>query len=527
MKLSVKILYCVFLVALFNTRVYAYDELPSNNPKVIIATKIMVRIAQTFGSTKIPPRLIIIRDEDKIIAEFRPNPTPIVLINEKVYDLCSTLGKESEDAFSLVIAHELAHYYLNHDWFDTYGLGRKTAKDITAIQQIEKDADYYGCFYAQLAGFNPQVLPKIIDMIYDKYHLDNNILGYPNQEFRKKNYLQKQKELTGLVTVFEAGKSLYVAKEFSQAASCFEEISKHFASAEILNNIGACYLQYGLIQMEVKNQTFIYPIEFDVKTRLASVRGEKIDDNVKKSIIYFDAAINADKQYLPAKINWACANDILNNSEASIGILKQEKNLTADAHSILGIAYIHDSKFDKAAYHFEKAKNLGGFGANYNWNIFKTTYTFRGKIENWITKSQEAFADWLKKTNTTTQKNNKFIEELINSTQTKPKIVEKKFEVLGNKFLQISLYKGNVIEVQSPRKTYRIYTIQDLELQKTYKLVLDLNSFYKQCGAIDYKVNLSDIKQSVVYVSKTGKVKVIFEINANKYISKCSIIEEI
>ncbi len=86
------------------------------------------------------------------------------------------------------------------------------------LKFLEKNADYYGCFYVQIAGFNPSILPKILDLIYSKFNLNDDLYGYPNKEFRKTAYLFKRKELSNLVSVFEAGKVLYSIKSYEQAA---------------------------------------------------------------------------------------------------------------------------------------------------------------------------------------------------------------------------------------------------------------------------------------------------------------------
>ena len=53
-------------------------------------------------------------------AFFNPENTTINL-GEKIYDICASFGADSLNALALVLGHELAHFYKDHEWGLAFG----------------------------------------------------------------------------------------------------------------------------------------------------------------------------------------------------------------------------------------------------------------------------------------------------------------------------------------------------------------------------------------------------------------------
>lgn len=359
----------------------AQSPLPANHFKYRITQKVFQSIERTFGQYKGNLSFQIIarssRKKKFVIAQYVPPSNGnggMITIDEEMYDLCRKLGPDSLNALASVIGHELVHHYRHHDWYEKYGLSSKSGDlSVEDRESKETEADFYGCFHAHLAGYNPdRAFPLILDSIYQKFNISDNLHGYAPREFRKSTYDKKSKELHQLVALFRAGLFLYAAKSFNQAAKCYERIARDFPSEEMLNNQAACLLQDHIKSRNIKTQKFIFPIEFDVKTRLkkgSTIRGK---EELNGIIEILREALRLNPGYVPARVNLACTQVLNENYPAAIGEIESIGTpLPASAYTIRAIAYYHDEQFNKAASDFNQAKKLKAYGANYNLAVFE------------------------------------------------------------------------------------------------------------------------------------------------------------
>jgi hypothetical protein len=330
-----------------------------------------------YGNAKSAPQLIIL--DEKIIqktpAFYSPTPKAAIKVDNHFYKLCQTFGKDSLNALSIVISHELAHYYNDHSFCAdfAFAVSKKNivyANKLKSVSKSEKmssesQADYQGLFYANIAGYQTfQVYDKLIDAIYKTYNLKDENVGYPSKSERKElanSALQKSNEL---YQVFINGLKLKDEKKYSEAISLFEQINTYFPSRENCNNIGVLKT---LQALELKVLTseeyrfpkrFLYPLEIDNSSRLNqnSTRGsendqQKMQEYLKSAQKDFEKAISLDSSYTKAFINLACVFDLLGNPDAAIGKIKElsiEKQLDIDAQRILAIAYYHADNEKKA-----------------------------------------------------------------------------------------------------------------------------------------------------------------------------------
>ncbi|QNF35649.1 hypothetical protein HUW51_24150 [Adhaeribacter swui] len=369
------------------------------SPKYQVAHQVFDRLTYAFADTRPQPRLEIVArssKKNKVIAQYRPGSQPVIQLDEEVYDLCRKLQQDSLNALAVLLSHELAHHYKNHDWYFTFGIANNTTSK-ESIRQFESAADFYGCFYGELSGFaTARVFPRVLDLIYQHFNLANHLEGYPTKEERKAIYAEKQKEAIKMVAVFKSGLFLYLIQEFGPAAQCFDYLANQFPSREIINNLAAAKLQLALqIYNKQEQPGFVYPVELDANSRLASARRDMPDayNNKQLEDLLTDARRNAEKSreidpsYVPAYINLACIYSLQGNQPAAIGIINELKpaTITGNAHAVRAIAYYKDNQLVKAKKDFELAQQKGAYKAQYNLELFgRMNESLAGSLTTWI-----------------------------------------------------------------------------------------------------------------------------------------------
>jgi tetratricopeptide (TPR) repeat protein len=373
--------------------------------------QVFSRLTYVFANSRPQPQLqILARDFRKAstIAQYVPGHKPLIQVDEEVYDLCRTLGKDSLNALAVLLGHELTHHYRNHDWYDTFGIGKTDRPPQEDIKRIEAEADFYGCFYGELAGYTTgPVFPHIMDLVYERFHLPDAAPGYPSKAERKVIYQKKQTEAAGMVAVFRAGQVLYLLKEFASAAQCFDYLVNKFPSREILHNLSSARLQQALQLYHALGQPpFAYPVELDARSRLETVQRlppgtfklTYLQQLLGEARKYAEKARETDPEYIPAFINLACIFSLLGNQPAAVGVINElgPGHITANAHTIRGIAYFKDQQLEKARKDFEAARRKNAYLAAYNLALFlkltdeSVVSNLMGWVTNWFTRQEEA-----------------------------------------------------------------------------------------------------------------------------------------
>jgi hypothetical protein len=333
------------------------------------------QLVTAYGSAKSAPELQFMKGNPKPeTPAFYTNKT--IKVDLQFYKLCQTFGKDSLNALSIVISHELAHYYYEHDFCSdfAYAIRNKSLPFSSGLKLINKNqkiiyetqADDKGLFYAAIAGYNPfEIQPKILDAIYQFYQLQEVNVGYPSKNERKaiaQNALAKSQKL---YAVFQEALKAKEINEYDKALVLFEEVNRDFPSRENYNNIGVLKtLQALKLKVLAKDEfdnpkRFLYPLEIDNTSRLnkEGTRGSNEDDQeqmfslLKSAQKDFEKAISLDANYTVAYINLACVFDLLENREAAIGKIKElplDKQKEIDAQRILAIAYYHADNEKKA-----------------------------------------------------------------------------------------------------------------------------------------------------------------------------------
>ena len=346
-----------------------------HNVEIQIKT-VFDELVTAYGSAKSAPELTFMKVNPKPeTPAFYTNKT--VKVDLQFYKLCQTFGKDSLNALSIVISHELAHYYYEHDFCSdfAYAIRNKSVPFSSGLKLINKNqkiiyetqADDKGLFYAAIAGYNPfEIQPKLLDAIYQFYQLKEINIGYPTKAERKaiaQNALAKSQKL---YAVFQEALKAKENKEYDKALALFESVNQDFPSRENYNNIGVLKTLKALnLKVLAKDEfdnpkRFLYPLEIDNTSRLNQSGTRSGSDDEKQAKMNallksaqkdFEKAVSLDANYTVAYINLACVFDLLGIPEAAIGKIKElplDKQATIEAKRILSIAYYHNDNEPKA-----------------------------------------------------------------------------------------------------------------------------------------------------------------------------------
>jgi tetratricopeptide (TPR) repeat protein len=346
-----------------------------HNAEVHIKT-VFNQLVTAYGSAKSAPELEFMKSNPKSTTPAL-YVKPVIKVDLKLYTLCQTFGKDSLNALSVVISHELAHYYYDHSFCTDFAFAMSKqnidfAKQIKLINKNQKviyetQADDKGLFYAAIAGYNPfEIQPKMLDAIYKFYQLKAKNEGYPTKTERKEIALAAFEKAKTLFDKFKKGITFLETKKYTDAIAIFEQLNQVFPSRENYNNLGVAKVlevlqQKPITAEESKNpERFVYPIKYDTSSRLLNkevTRGvndeqaEVLEQLLKSAQKDFEKAISLDPNYSISYINLACVYELLDNPEAAIGKIKElpkTEQVKAEAQRILAIAYYYAGNKVKA-----------------------------------------------------------------------------------------------------------------------------------------------------------------------------------
>ncbi|MCB0520384.1 MAG: hypothetical protein H6577_06570 [Lewinellaceae bacterium] len=333
--------------------------------------------------------------ENGKVATYHPGNN-IIELDPKAYDVCLEMGKDSLNALAFIIGHELAHSFQTEVRTGNLSTNFLSYDRIFSVPtRIEKVADIQGVFTAYLAGFYMgNVVPKLLPRLYDAYHLTGKTFkGYPPLEERNLT----AKEVLGinetLIDLYETANYLLVMEKNDIAIACYEYILKYYQGRELYNNLGTVYLLSAFDFFLPETDRFVHPVEIDASSQLTKIeksRGvyelspqERQFRNrlLEKSIEYFQQAISLDQNYTTARLNAACALNMLGKPKAALAFL-EKGDLASKArsapelggkiaiikgisHALLGDLDVADRSFE-AAMRFDNQKISAQAGFNRN-----------------------------------------------------------------------------------------------------------------------------------------------------------------
>ena len=326
-------IYSFFLIFLLSFKSFSRDC----QERVVI---LFENIIESIGNKSlIEPELIFSNEES--------NPAymsgeSITIENKLINLFCQ--DENFEDKISFVIAHELAHYYLQHGWMINTGLSYantvgKTLKyksfSAEEIKEVESQADIYAGFYGMISGYKTLDYAKeTITKIYDTYNLPKELKKYPTFDERLKIIDDKIDQANNLNTIFTIATVLLKLNKHDASKEFYDAIlSEKFNSREIYNNLGLSFLMYGISisSPEISNLQYPVFIDFESRSKVKKSRSASFsnDDPVrmfKNAKKYFERAIFFDQKYLPAQQNLFVSELLLaNNSEERDLIIEKVK----------------------------------------------------------------------------------------------------------------------------------------------------------------------------------------------------------
>ena len=311
----------LFLVYLFSLSSFSNNC----NEKVKV---IYQNIISSIGNNSLYPPELFFSDGEISVAYMSSEG---ITIEQKAIDLFCNQAN-FEDKISYIIAHELAHYYLEHSWMSNTGLSyassigefvEDSSYSLDQRKLSESQADLYAGFYGKIAGYNTLAHgADALTSIYKDYSLPNKLTGYPSFEERLAILESKTETAQNLVTVFELGNVFLMNKNYNSAKYCFQFILKNkFNSREIYNNLGLSFLLYGISISDAPISNLVYPLFIDQQTRaeVTSTRSGSFSDNPKEMILeaqkLFNRALALDTSYEPAKQNLIVSDFLLQSTQ--------------------------------------------------------------------------------------------------------------------------------------------------------------------------------------------------------------------
>lgn len=328
----------------------------------------------------LPPKLVVSNTES--VAAWAQPANQIIGIEKKALDICRTMGSDSLNAMAGLLAHELIHYYENHDWHNhfVHNYSELAAQsENESGKKMEMEADDMGGLLAHMAGYNAlNVMPTLLRKVYKEYNLDvNDNLSYPNLENRVKMAELSRQNLSSLIPLYEFANYLMVINEIDLAAQYLEFIvsKSGFVSREIQNNLGVLYAIAAYNQRPNQNLQYNFPFQIDLDTRLGTkgIDNKSFDVLSDKAIQYFEAAQSLDKSYEPAYVNLACMYILKNdNFEAEYQLRKLSKEvaeINTDLNCVHGLMAIYEGENEKAKALWEKSAEDNNILAKSNLRI--------------------------------------------------------------------------------------------------------------------------------------------------------------
>lgn len=312
------------------------------------------------------PKLVISSSES--VAAWAQPSAHIIGVEQKALKICRSLGQDSLNAIAGLLAHELIHYYENHDWHNHFvhqyselasNLNEENAR------QMEMEADDMGGLLAHMAGYQSlKTMPALLKEVYREYRLSEEAsAGYPSLDDRIMMAELSKKNLDELVPIFESAYYLIAINEMEMAAEYLEYIVDRsgFVSRELYNNLGVVYASRAYENRPDQNMKFRFPFQLDLDSRL-STKGQRdgeFDKLITKAIEYFEAARTLDPNYSSAYVNLASVQILKGDFfEAEYLLQKMERQGIAkknDLSGINGILCAYQGKLEDAKSFWSRA----------------------------------------------------------------------------------------------------------------------------------------------------------------------------
>ena len=154
----------------------------SINSQEEIAQNVFKKIINSIGNNFNQPPILEIVNTENNPAYYSPRDNKIY-IEDKTLKIFEN-NKNFEDILAYLIAHELAHHYLNHGWMRNLDFGYSSTIGNFIIDEDNKNqkkidetqADIFGGFFAKIAGYDALNFGEYcLREIYKEYEIPESI----------------------------------------------------------------------------------------------------------------------------------------------------------------------------------------------------------------------------------------------------------------------------------------------------------------------------------------------------------------
>ena len=193
--------------------------MPMEDPYYRMASTVVKNILSGLGKTDITNPKINIINSDRDVAY--TSKTTGIHVSAKFIDLCRDFGKDSLSALSVVLAHELGHYFKDHFFCRDFGYAygetewgheiKESFDEIFETGYFETQADEFGLFYSFVSGYDPfDVAEEVLEKVYDNFNLPEQLKGYPSKSARQEQVRLASANVKKLIPLFEVGNIMAV-----------------------------------------------------------------------------------------------------------------------------------------------------------------------------------------------------------------------------------------------------------------------------------------------------------------------------
>jgi hypothetical protein len=384
----------------------------AEDPYYKMANTVLKTILEGIGKSDLTqPKLNIINSLRDVAYT---NKKTGIHVSTKFIDLCRTFGADSLSALSVVMAHELGHYFKDHFFCADFGYAyaetewadsiKGRFKDIYQSGYFETQADEFGLFYSFVSGYDPfKVAEQVISKIYDQFELPEEMNGYPPKNFRIEQIGIAKRNVQKLIPLFEVGNIMSVLASgkmsgtsndlIDNANNCYKHIiAQKVTTSEMYNNLGVNYVNKALALMDKDAFKYALPVEIDFNSRiyntLDGTKGSGGDGNLgygeseteildylNQAKKYFEEAIKFDDQYIPGYNNLGATFFILKEYDEAWVKVNKARKLAKELNSpiqylnsidLLALIQYHNNEKEAAETLWKEALTKGSLIAKHN-----------------------------------------------------------------------------------------------------------------------------------------------------------------
>ncbi len=382
-----KYIYLLFLSLVFINPLVARTD---NNEHVY---QVYERLKAAIGDTnKQWPTLQIQQNGGQVLAYYRSKN--LIVIDQKLIDICHTMGERETDALAFLIGHELTHFYQHLHWQKAEFVGGFLTDRFAfeAHKGEEKEADLYGAFIAYVANYQPmKVVPDLIEAIYKGYNLNAQIKNYPSLTERKMIANEVCNKVDELVQIFESGNYFMAMGEYASAASSYAHILQFVKYKQLYNNLGTALVATAIQIPDGEEFFFQYPLAIHQEIPLRAAEDISRKVVLEQAILNLQTAVRMDAKAFTIQLNLASAY-LLSKDYLKANLLIKELFLLsttakekASLHLLKGIAFAQQGRKKDGKRHFEQALQLSReehirLIAAYNLNAIKGIFKKRERV---------------------------------------------------------------------------------------------------------------------------------------------------